>query len=55
MIVTNELTELYLRKDRAVIALLVFLTMLALAAFRIFAHIGCGIDRCSGNGAGSLY
>jgi len=35
VIVTNEITELYLRKDKAVAALLVMLTIVALAAFNI--------------------
>jgi di/tricarboxylate transporter len=35
IIVTNELTEFYLRKDRAALALLVFVTILALAAFNV--------------------
>jgi di/tricarboxylate transporter len=35
MIVTNELTEFYLRKDRAAVALVVFVTILALAAFGV--------------------
>jgi di/tricarboxylate transporter len=54
VIVTNELTELYLRKDRAVIALLVFLAVLALAAFRIvpilvaalIGAVGMVLGRC---------
>jgi len=54
VIVTNELTSLYLRKDRAVIALLVFLAVLALAAFRIvpilvaalIGAIGMVLGRC---------
>ncbi len=54
VIVTNELTELYLRKDRAVIALLVFLAVLALAALRIvpilvaalIGAVGMVVGRC---------
>jgi di/tricarboxylate transporter len=54
VIVTNELTELYLRKDRAVIALLVFLAVLALAAFRVvpilvaalIGAVGMVLGRC---------
>lgn len=54
VIVTNELTELYLRKDRAVIALLVFLAVLAVAAFRIvpilvaaiIGAVGMVLGRC---------
>jgi di/tricarboxylate transporter len=35
MIVTNELTDLYLRKDRAIIALCLLILVVALAAFNI--------------------
>jgi di/tricarboxylate transporter len=54
VIVTNELTELYLRKDRAAIALLLFLAILALVAFRIvpilvaamIGAVGMVLGRC---------
>jgi len=54
VIVTNELTELYLRKDRAVIALLVFLAVLTLAALGIvpilvaalIGAVGMVLGRC---------
>jgi di/tricarboxylate transporter len=54
VIVTNELTELYLRKDRAVIALLVFLAVLTLAALRLvpilvaalIGAVGMVLGRC---------
>ncbi len=54
VIVTNELTELYLRKDRAIIALLVFLAVLTLAALRIvpilvaalIGAVGMVLGRC---------
>lgn len=54
VIVTNELTELYLRKDRAVIALLVFLAVLTLAALKIvpilvaalIGAVGMVLGRC---------
>jgi len=35
LIVTNELTELYLRRDRAVIALVIMLAVVGLAAFNV--------------------
>jgi di/tricarboxylate transporter len=35
LIVTNELTELYIRRDRAVTALIIFLSIILLAAFNI--------------------
>jgi len=54
VVVTNELTELYLRKDRAVIALLVFLAVLALTALKIvpilvaalIGAVGMVLGRC---------
>jgi len=52
VIVTNELTERYLRKDKAVAALLVMLTVVGLAAFNVVsimvaAIIGAGTERSS--------
>jgi di/tricarboxylate transporter len=54
LIVTNELTELHLRKDRAVIALVIFLLMIAMAAFNILpimtaalaGAVGMVVGRC---------
>jgi len=54
VIVTNELTELYLRKDRAVIALFVFLAVLTLAALKVvpilvaalLGAVGMVLGRC---------
>lgn len=54
VIVTNELTELYLRKDRAIIALLMLVTVVTLAALNIVpilvaALLGAGgmvLGRC---------
>ena len=54
VIVTNELTERYLRKDKAVAALLVMLTMVGLAAFNvvsimvaaIIGAVGMVLTRC---------
>ena len=54
VIVTNELTERYLRKDKAVAALLVMLTMVGLAAFNIVSimvaaiigAVGMVLTRC---------
>ncbi|HUT72412.1 MAG TPA: SLC13 family permease [Desulfatiglandales bacterium] len=54
VIVTNELTDLYLRKDRAVTALLIFLAVLTLAALKIvpilaaalMGAVGMVVSRC---------
>jgi len=54
VIVTNELTELYLRKDRAVIALFVFLAVLTLTALKVvpilvaalLGAVGMVLGRC---------
>ena len=54
VVVTNELTDLYLRKDRAVIALLVFLGVLTLTALKIIpiliaaliGAVGMVLGRC---------
>jgi di/tricarboxylate transporter len=54
VIVTNELTELYLRKDRATVALIMFLLVLALTAFQIvpllvaalIGAVGMVLSRC---------
>jgi len=54
VIVTNELTDLYLRKDRAVIALLIFLAVLTLTALKIvpilaaalMGAVGMVVSRC---------
>ncbi|UCG63352.1 MAG: SLC13 family permease [Deltaproteobacteria bacterium] len=54
VIVTNELTDLYLRKDRAVTALLIFLGVLTLTALKIvpilaaalMGAVGMVVSRC---------
>lgn len=54
LIVTNELTELYLRKDRAILALLLLLGVVTLAAFNIvpivvatfIGAVGMVLGRC---------
>jgi di/tricarboxylate transporter len=54
VIVTNELTDLYLRKDRAVTALLIFLAVLTLTALKIvpilaaalMGAVGMVVSRC---------
>jgi di/tricarboxylate transporter len=54
VVVTNELTELFLRKDRAIIALLVFLGVLTLTALKIvpilvaalIGAVGMVLGRC---------
>jgi len=54
VIVTNELTELYLRKDRAIIALVILGLVIALAAFNIvpilvaalIGAVGMVVGRC---------
>jgi di/tricarboxylate transporter len=54
LIVTNELTELYLRKDRAILALLLLLTVITLATFNVVSilvaaligAVGMVLGRC---------
>jgi len=54
VIVTNELTELFLRKDRAIFALIIFFLVLALIAFNIvplliaalLGAVGMVVSRC---------
>ncbi len=54
LIVTNELTELYIRKDRAILALLLLLTVITLATFNIvpillaalIGAVGMVLGRC---------
>jgi di/tricarboxylate transporter len=54
LIVTNELTELYLRKDRAILALLLLVTVITLATFNIVSilvaaligAVGMVLGRC---------